>query len=282
MFILFSFTLGIMFSCERTTTIPLDIPTYEPQLMIFGTAGPLSGAHIIVKYSQPLEGLPGQVPTLPDLKISLMGNNGSEYLLQEDSSGYYSLPGKDLHLNSETMYYLMVVNRQTQEFYQSSPVSLPEQPEILGTEIEVDSANRGSFLDITLGAINEPVDAFSIHYIRLDSAQKDLESRSFSSRIQGHQMHYPEQEIWDSKKFSAYVENYVRIENNETVNAYFLDVEVTYLSKDLARYARDVNETDYYGEDIFQAVRPVFSNIQGNHGIFGLFNEAVLRIEINN
>lgn len=273
-------SLVVMVSCEKSTTLPLDLPSYEPHLMIFGNAGPLSGAQVIVRHSEPLDGASGQIPSLPDLQVVLVENNGRKLLFREDSTGYFSIPAVDLQLKPDNQYALMVTDISSQEVFQSSPVSLPEQPTILETDIEIDTSNRVSFLNITLDKIEKSVAAFSLTYIRLDSAQNDLEPRIFRTRVQSNHIYYPDQIVWGTQEISEYVEYFVRTKDNGSLKAQYFDVVVTYLSQELARYARDVNESNYFGEDIFQAIRPVFSNIETDHGLFGLYNEATVRIKI--
>lgn len=69
-------------------------------------------------------------------------------------------------------------------------------------------------------------------------------------------------------------------QNNEYINADHSNITVMYLSDDLTRFVRDLEESYFSGEDIFQMARPMHSNFQKDAGIFGLYTEVVLEVEI--
>jgi len=271
----------MILACEKSITVPLEKTFYEPKLMIFGSASPLSGAQVIIRFSEPIAGI-DSIPELSDFEVAISSEKGREYNLREDSTGYFSLPGDSILLNPEESYQLRVTNLSTGEMHTSSTVQLPETPKISEVSLDVDTSTRTSLVHTTLGEVKSVIEALSFSVSRLDSTKRDLENRKFKTRIQGPNIIYPDQEIWRSKKFSQQINNFVRTEDGGIIKAYYIDVVVTFFSEDLARFARDINETNYYGEDIFQLVRPVYSNIEEGHGIFGLFNEASVRLKLIN
>lgn len=62
------------------------------------------------------------------------------------------------------------------------------------------------------------------------------------------------------------------MEGHEEVDS--INLKIAYLSKELTKFKNEVDQLDYMGESIFQTVKPVFSNINGAVGVFGLYNES--------
>lgn len=181
-----------------------------------------------------------------------------------------------------------VVDLTKNEIYTSDSNPLPIQPEIVSATAKRDSDFVDNYaLEILLEGVEEPVQAISVFPVLLDSLglpalkisggniQTLTPWRKVRSRVQ-----YTNDETWTEKELlfrlrAGYLDDEDNYYPAKQVNVY-----VMYLSDDQARFIRDLEESYFSGEDIFQIVRPVYSNFQKASGIFGLYNEVRLELEI--
>ena len=273
-------TIVCMMACEQSRTIPFEPTEYEPHLMIFGSAGPNTGARVILSYNRPFEGMRGVVPPIPELEVVIEGRKGEEFVLREDSAGYFSLPAEELELLPEIEYYLKVENKESQKIYRSSKVVLPEQPKIRELSADGSMSERMILLKVTLGEPTALISGISYQFYRLDSLENNLDSRNPFAKVRPTYYFFTGEDKWTSLGLIEWVDNSTWNEEVGVIRVNYIDAEVIYLSEELARFFFELRESYFFGEDIFQPVRQVYSNISGNHGIFGLFNETTARIEL--
>lgn len=275
------FALILMSGCEQSRAIPFQPDKeYEPHLMIFGGAGPHTGARVIVGYNRPFYEMPGVVPPIPDLSVIIKGETGDQFILREDSVGYYSLPEEELVLIPDVKYYLKVENTKSKEVYLSSKVMLPEKPKILEFSADETMSDRVVLAKVTLEEPSQFILGIAYHFYRLDSIGHDMDKRDPYRKIIPEYFSFKGEGQWTSLDFIQWINNDTWSEETGEVRMSYIEAEVIYVSEELARFFFEQRESDFFGEDIFQPVRPIYSNISGNHGIFGLFNETTARIEL--
>ncbi len=93
-------------------------------------------------------------------------------------------------------------------------------------------------------------------------------------------MQYTNAGTWKEKELLFRLRGGYLDDEDEYIVAEHVHVYVMYLSDDLSRFMRDLEDLFFSGEDIFEMVRPVYSNFQKAAGIFGLYNEVELVVEI--
>ncbi|GAA5221124.1 hypothetical protein GCM10025777_17540 [Membranihabitans marinus] len=266
-------------SCDKSITIPLDPLVYTPHLMIYGIASPQSGALVNIEYNRPLSGLEDEVPNLPSLEVYLLVSGEKKYRFNEDSIGSFSLAPEEIDLKSTEGYSLWVRDLDLNVEYQSAIEKLPIQPNILDDEILSVSDSQKVFVQIILGEVDQPIEGYSIVTSLLDSNLVNLSSKSFRNKIR--QMQIPDAVTWDEKPVTILInpEQY-DMENEVVFYAPYVLIDVTYYSKGLALFSKDASQYLSSGEDIYQVVQPIYSNISGNHGVFGLYTEEEILVKL--
>lgn len=279
MYFLLSFCMIALSSCDKSITIPLDPIEYTPHLMIYGIASPQSGALVNIEYNRPFSGLEDEVPNLPSLEVYLLVSGEKKYRLNEDSTGHFSLAPEEIDLKSTEGYSLWVRDLDLNVEYQSAIEKLPIQPIILDDEILSVSDSQKVFVQIILGQVDQPIEGYSIVTSLLDSNLVNLSSKSFRNKIR--QMQIPDAVTWDEKPVTILInpEQY-DMENEVVFYAPYVLIDVTYYSKGLAFFSKDASQYLSSGEDIYQVVQPIYSNISGNHGVFGLYTEEEILVKL--
>lgn len=275
--------------CELSRTVPMEPPIYKPQLMIHCLMSPVSGAQAVIQYNKPLgEEKDELTPPLPRMEAWLLMNGERIQAFEQDSTDQFRISADDLVLEVGNSYALEVVDLTNGRSYISGNSQLPEQPNVLTATTKRDSIYSFDYaLKILLKGVASPVKAISVSSVLLDSIglpvgqttgqniQKHKPWNKIKSRVQ-----YINDETWTEKELLFRLRGGYQDKNDEYVNADHVDVTVVYLSEDLARFVRDLGDLYFSGEDIFQMVRPVHSNFQKASGIFGLYNEIELELEI--
>jgi len=282
------FILLVTTGCEISRSVPLDRPVYKPQLVIQCLASPQSGAEAIIRYNRPLVGENAKIPSLPRMEVYLLREDDRFHTFSQDSTDRFSIAASDLLLEAETDYALEVRDLDNERVYTSGGSRLPDRPVLLSVNaVPVTGYENQYALEINLGPSDHPVEAIAVFPVLLDSMgqpaerlsewdiQKVTPWKKVSSGIQ-----YVNEEAWSDKKLLyRNSRNYFDEEEN-VVWANELVVYVSYLSRDLSRFVRDVSDLYFSGEDIFEPSRPVYSNIQNAAGIFGIYNEVRREVKI--
>ena len=279
----------ILTGCERSRNVPLDPPIYKPQLMIHCLASPLSGAQAEIRYNKPLRDEDiDLVPPLPQMEAWLLNNGERIQTFTQDSSGSFSIPAGDLILETGKDYAMEVVDLTNDRTYISGSTTLPEQPGIHSITAKRDIASFGEYaLEILLEGVDQPVKAISVFPVLLDSLGQPVTQIPDGSLVKltpwnkvRYYLWYNNDGTWSEKELLLRQRGGYQDKNDEYINANEVNVTVTYLSEELTRFVRDLDETYFSGEDIFQLVRPVYSNFKNTAGIFGVYNEIELKVEI--
>ncbi|WP_236972493.1 DUF4249 domain-containing protein [Membranihabitans marinus] len=280
---LFSFVLitCLFFcSCDRSIVVPVDLPVYQPHLLIYGHASPQNGARVEVQYNRPLQGLTAVVPPVPPLEVYLLESGIKKYKLTEDSTGYFSLLPEEIQLNIDETYSISVHDLQSNRVYESLPESLPVQPIYSSIELAqaIDTNTQVTLVELVLGKIEKPIGAYTILTSPSDSTGQYLDRPTFSKKLLF--MDFSDALIWDSKPEFLIVNITDPTDPEGRELASYINVETTYFSEAWILFQKDNRQFFSFGEDIYQTVQPIYSNIPGNHGVFGLYNEYIQRVKI--
>lgn len=271
---------GIMLfqSCDsHNTLLSVDLPAYEPRLVIQSVASPQSGAVAMIQYSRPTSGTSGIPPTLPELDVYIVESGNKSYKLNRDSLGHYSLGASNLQLEPGVCYSLQIVNKNTGEVIKSKDVQLPPKPTVEIVTIENKAKSQYSF-DLGISLTNPMVNIFALSQVvtLIDKNGLMIHPHNRKSYFNNSLMYDVKQSNPTIKLTGSYRKMISNIELAESI-----ELRVAYFSEELSRFVRDVKEIDYFGEGIYHTVRPVYSNILGSAvGIFGLYNEIIIVEEL--
>ncbi|WP_236977747.1 DUF4249 family protein [Membranihabitans maritimus] len=279
----------LTYSCEMSRKVPLDAPIYQPQLVIQGLVSPLSGARAIIRYNQPLGDNDVDVPQLPKMEVYLIENGERVAMFEQDSADQFSIPAENLDLSAGMDYAMEVVDLTHERKYVSSDSRLPDPVEVQTIYATQDSHFMDDYaLGISLGEVEQKVEAVSVYPVLLDSMMQPVKQISnwqtqevnFWNKI-STRVEYTNDGLWTKEKELLFrlSRDYLN-EGGEPMLADHVDVYITYLPTDLTRFVRDLEELYFSGEDIFQQVRPVYSNFDNAQGVFGVFSETKRRLEI--
>lgn len=277
-------------ACEISTSIPFDLPDYEEELIIHAVASPQSGGRAVIKFSQPMDGYPGEAPDLPVFEAYLIQDGNRMARFNQDSISviqdndysiqtiFLSIPADSLILKNGQSYAMEVRDLVSQKRFESSAVPLPPQP--LVEEFEMDCSGSDCRVTASLGAVLDPVYAISVQGRLPDSVLTDDYYVDRNNQVFSTDLFYPEATLWQHQPISSdFTHGYRRHPLDSLATPVDIKVSIAYLSYDIAQLIREIHGTHAIGEDIFQALRPFHSNfhtVDGRvFGVFGLYNEDI-------
>lgn len=274
-FIVFSFN-----RCELYSDV-LHKPEYKPSLAVHAFLSPELGIKAEVNYTVPQDSVGEQpVPELPALRVFLLQNGNVEYQLEEYGDGSYGLDPSDLEVAYNTDYRIRVEDHTGTVLLESGTDQLPLSPAIEAARYFQDTTTfpESNFLEISLDNSKPDYNVFDIrrHY-SIDSGRTFRPARdpqygifSYNSLIDARE-HDKGADIDQTIKTATFL----RPEPGESgIFINVLKVEVSHLSPELTRFFKDLEGAqEIYGEP-FATKRPVYSNISGGYGIFGIYNQT--------
>lgn len=271
---------------DHKTTVPFTFPEYVPQLIVQSAVGPISGAEAAIGWSRPLQGQPGEIPALPNLSVFLLEDEErvNTFIEKADSIGHFTIDANLLTLKENVGYALELLFEETGESLFSETVFLPPRPvieEVKASVFEHELGWVGLYdISLTYGYIGEGVAAVSMLPILLNDNGNPVEKSSLESYVRADEFRYADGEDLPKRTILKRYSRAIGGSQEEPELAQSVDVRLAYLSPELARFKRDVEKLGYFGENFFQNVRPIYSNINGTVGIFGMYNEASVVVQI--
>lgn len=265
--------LHLIVGCtEHRNEIDMEFPDYKPTLVVLAGASPLSGAQAIIKWSVPLKGQKGDVPNSPDLSLFLLENNERKTQFNKDSIGFFSIKPENIKLLQNKGYSLEIVLNDSNKSIFSDESYLPAEPVIKDVHAHYISQSP-PWLELTYTqmATTSAISGISIATTLIGGSGNSTEKPSYlnylntSSFIDTEGIDLPE------TKRTLTLSGELGMESHEAADT--INLKIAYLSKELTTFKNEVDQLDYMGESIFQTVKPVFSNINGASGVFGLYNE---------
>lgn len=285
------FLLFAFYSCEVHKNVPFNFPEYQPVLIIQGAASPQSGGMVSVEYNQPLRGISGVAPDLPDMKVNLRA--GENFIFpfaldtvlydahlsdQNKQTAYFILPCESIDLEEGVAYRLEVIDLDKNTRYESSPVFLPPLPEIKELTVECpEFGNQGCDVNYIIGSVQTAVHGVALQRRPPDSLRVPLYASLNDERL-FEKILWPDQNVWDEHHFNFSVSSIYQISPDFRIGLDSMQLNFAYLSKDLSLLLKEVAEHYPLGEDPFISVHPFHSNFGENPGIFGLYNEVVRKV----
>jgi len=265
---------------DHKTTIPFEFADYTPRLIVLSSIGTISGGEAVISWSKPLRGQSGVVPALPKFSVFLLQDDVRVVKFKEvrDSAGYFVIKPKDFSPKLEAGYAIEILMEEKAERIISEKCYLPEKPALTDVKIELNSNVPFWYnLNWAQGAAKEGIGATALCPFLIDE-------KGVMATKQGLAVYYltPEFRYTDGKplyerKGNKRFDRQVKKDDGTTGLAKEVDVRLAFLSPELARFKKEIDELGYLGESIFQTVRPLYSNIIGAEGIFGLYNESSVK-----
>lgn len=270
---------------DHKTTIPFDFPEYAPQLVVQSAVGPAAGAEATIAWSRPLEGQPGVVPDFPELSVFLLEGGERVYTFVEsaDSKGYFTVSPDLLDLQENVAYTLEVFFEDTGESLFSERAFLPPPPVIEEAEASVyhdEWGSRSYDLLVEQASAGEGIGAVSMLARLLDDDGNPIGESGWNAYFGAEEFRYVDKGRLPERTIQKRYGRWIGGSQEEPEYAHAVDVRLAYLSPELVQFKRDVDKLGYFGESYFQTTRPIYSNINGAVGIFGLYNEASVVLPI--
>lgn len=266
-------------SCtDHKTSIPFEFPDYKPRLVVLSSIGSISGGEASLSWSKPLRGQLGTVPVLPKLSVFLLekGVRITEFIEDKDSLGYFVIKPNQLELKTGTPYTIEVVVGEKGERIFSQESYLPEKPDL--KNVEVDSINSFWYsISWTQGSAKEGVGATALFPYLVDSMGDYLDKPRLGMYYLSPEFRYTDGKALPER--NGRKRFYTSIKRGDSTLASSVDIRLAFLSPELAQFKREVDQLGYIGESVYQTVRPLYSNIIGAVGIFGLYNESSVELD---
>ncbi|GHE45838.1 DUF4249 family protein [Sphingobacterium griseoflavum] len=270
----------ILFGCtDHKTNIPFEFPKYKPRLIVLSSIGTLSGGEAAVSWSKPLKGQKGDVPVLPQLSVFLLedGERIIKFNNIQDSSGYFNIPPKDFSPRLGAVYAIEVLMEEKGERIFSQNCYLPEKPALGEVAINLDP-NMPSWytLSWSQGAAKEGVGATALYPFLLDEAGAMATKAGLAAYYLSSAFRYTDGNAIPERKGDQRFDRTISKEDGTIALAKSVNIRLAFLSPELARFKKEIDELGYLGESVFQTVRPLYSNLIGAEGVFGLYNESAV------
>lgn len=267
---------------DHNTTVRVDLPEYKPTLIIQSAASPLSGGEALIRWSLPLRGQPGEVPPFPDLAVFLLADGArvGQFTAVPDSAGYFIIPPEKLDMRQGVGYSIEVDFDDTDENLFSGMSYLPPEPVM--KDVEAKGADRPELfrLSFSTGATDGAIRATSVAITLIDNNGNRLDGQGLLPFLGSDELTYVDEGNIPERDFNGIYRRVYLDQAGDVAYSEYVDVRMAYLSAELAAFYKEVEEINYFGETIFQTVRPIYSNIEGAVGVFGVYNEAGGEIEV--
>lgn len=276
------FILTMLFGCtDHKQTIPFEFPEYKPRLVILSSIGTISGGEAFVSWSKPLRGQNGVVPVLPTLSVFLLedGLHIREFKAVEDSLGYFKIDPEEFTARLGAGYAIEIWIQEKGERIFSDLCYLPEKPILEDVKVDVDAYVPSIFKVSWSQKESGGGVGATVLYPFLFNKDGEIEGK------QGLGAYYISPEFrntdgnpLEGRKGTKRFDRLLKDEEGTAELAKGADVRLAFLSPELAQFKKEMDELGYLGESIFQTVRPLYSNISGAEGIFGLYNESSVKV----
>lgn len=265
---------------DHKTTIPFEFPEYTPRLVVLSSIGTISGGEAVVSWSQPLRGQTGVVPALPKLSVFLLEEGVRIIKFKEvpDSAGYFAIDPEDFSPKLGAGYAIEILMEEKAERITSSKCYLPEKPVLTDVKIELNPNLPSSYtLNWSQGSTKEGIGATALCPFLIDEKGIMTTKQGLAAYYHSPEFRYTDGKPLYERTGNKRFDRQVKKDDGTKELAKEVDVRLAFLSPDLARFKKEIDQLGYLGESIFQTVRPLYSNIIGAEGIFGLYNEASVR-----
>ena len=256
-------------------------PAYQPSLILHAMLSPQEGGQAYIKYSEPIDSLTAHsVPELPEFSVFLYENGVEKYEYTREEEGHFILDTANLLLFPDRDYHVEVKSNDGQLVLKSGIDHLPSILEVLEARLYQDTSTFPEKNFIEVACRFDPGSGGGFHFredYSVDSGMvffrgRDLMYGRFSlgglydSRI------YPDGTIHETLGSATFIKPEPGSEN-QFVNA--VQLWIDHLSPGLTRFLEDVADYRDSGGDPFSTSKPVYSNIEGGYGVFGMYNSWV-------
>lgn len=268
---------------DHKTTIPFEFPEYKPRLIVLSSLGTISGGEAVVSWSKPLRGQSGIVPALPKLSVFLLeeGERIIKFSEVPDSAGYFAVAPEDFSPKLGAAYNIEILIEEKAERITSERCYLPEKPVLTDVKIELNpNVPTWYTLTWTQGAANGGIGATALYPFLIDEQGEIAAKQGLSAYYLSPEFRYTDGKPLPGRKGNKRFDLPINKVGSTTELAKEVDIRLAFLSPELARFKKELDELGYLGESIFQTVRPLYSNIIGAEGIFGLYNESSVKAKL--
>ncbi len=256
-------------------------PEYQPSLILHAMLSPQEGGQAYIKYSEPIDSLRAQpVPELPEFSVFLYENGVEKYEYTREEEGHYILDTAHLLLFPDRDYHVEVKSIDGQLVLKSGIDHLPLVPDVLESRLYQDTSTFPENNFIEVACRFDPGSGGGFHFRKdysVDSGMvfirgRDLMYGRFSLGGLYDSRSYPDGMIHETLSSATFIKPEPGSEN-QFVNAVKLWID--HLSPGLTRFLQDVADFRDSGGDPFSTSKPVYSNIEGGYGVFGMYNSWV-------
>lgn len=277
--IIYLITVSLLVACtDHKTTIPFDFPDYKPRLIVLSSVGTMSGGEVSLSWSKPLKGQLGTVPALPKATVYLLeaGQRMNTFIADQDSLGFYAIKSDKLNLKEGQPYAIEIVLEDKGKRIISENCYLPEKPNLQNVTVEVDSQNPFWYeVAWTQGKTKEGIGTTVLLPYLLDSNNKYVATPRLGLYYLSPELRYIDGKELPERNGRRRFDRTINKENKQFAES--ADIRLAFLSPELALFKKELDELGHLGESIFQTVRPLYSNLKGAVGVFGLYNESSVK-----
>ncbi|WP_164122474.1 MULTISPECIES: DUF4249 family protein [Sphingobacterium] len=273
-------TVSLVGCTDHKTTISFEFPEYTPRLIVLSSVGTISGGEASISWSRPLRGQSGVVPELPKLSVFLLeeGVRIIKFSEVSDSAGYFAISPKDFSPKPGTGYAIEILMEEKAERITSEKCYLPEKPVLTDVKIELNPHLPSSYtLNWSQGAAKEGIGATALCPFLIDDQGVMDTKQGLAAYYLSPEFRYTDGKPLQGREGEKRFDRQVKKDGGTTELAKEVDVRLAFLSPELSIFKKEIDQLGYLGESIFQTVRPLYSNIIGAEGIFGLYNETSVR-----
>lgn len=277
--------LFLLAGCEMYSDSPIR-GEYQPTLLLHGILSPQEGGQVFISYTRPISPSgSGDIPDLPDLMVYLYEDGVKKGTFSAGEDGYFTLDKDTVALRTDRDYHVEAEDAAGEVLLKSGPDRFPPLPEIRQLRFYQDSVffPEQNYIYVDLDWTWLP--GSTLHFRKdysIDGGEtfkrgREEEYGRFSIAELYSGKDYPDGSVRDILKAATF-QRPDPDASNEPINAVMLWID--HLSPNLSRFLTEVKDTYEAQDDPFATKNPVYSNIEGGAGIFGLYNSVVETIQL--
>lgn len=273
--LLYFLLVCIFFSC--TKIIELELPSHEPQLVMFATWNPDSIFYVEISASIPLRRDSTTLPLIDDAQVEVFLDGVFVEVLNPIGRGIYA--------SSNRLKGISIEVRASHPSFPSIKASqeLPPIPKEVGLQLVRTVADPLGDNILSYHAdfriSSEQGQFFGLGFIGV-SAQGNRFRYGLNSDLPFFEIFMPEGRGFSSKLAvnNVITQRIIYTETGENFVAEKIIATVFTVSQDYYQYLKTAQEQSNYRESFFSEPNPVFSNVENGLGVLGAINMVYIEM----
>lgn len=269
----------LMTSCEIYSEA-LEYPDYQPGLIVNGVLSTVEGLWVHLAHNQPADGELYDSIDYSQFQVILWSGEKDKQYAGVQKEGYFYIDPDSLVFDSTTLYWIEVIDENGEVKLSSNQCLIPAPPNIRSLAFVQDSTTfpPNNYIELQLLDAQSSPSGYIHHKVySIDGGQS-----FYSDPINYQNPRFRLTDAIESDNYSADIidvvlnaKTFIRppgYEVNQEVNAVLLTI--SRMDTHLLQFYQTVSSYRDTESSPFTVTNPVYSNIQGGQGVFGVLHSV--------